>query len=108
MGERKEPIITLTVNGEELPITRDNLTVYRHLGANALYDHVFITTADEQKGVYIWRHNDSFEEISKVAEDNQSRIMLNIPEPSDHDREIYEVQALHDLNEATSVPEEWL
>lgn len=108
MGERSEPLLTVMVGGEALPITRDDIVIYRHLGANALYDHCFIAIDDQETPIIIWRHNDNYDEISRLAEDNQSQMIVNIAEPSDHDKEMYFLHVSRDLKEATTLPEDWL
>ena len=94
----------LNVAGERLELTRDNVTIYTHLGRYALFNHVFVTTPEDQ-GVYIWAHHPNFTELAELAEANQCVIHANLPQVSEFDENAYVAHAMSDVGD--TLPEDW-
>lgn len=108
MGEIDKPFAEISIGGENCPVTRDNLAVYRHIGKNAMYDHCYVRKPDGSGGGYIWNDHPGFEKYVELAQEHEARIFLNIPEPSDLDIKYYIKNALFDLENTTTLPPEWL
>lgn len=99
-----ESIGRINMDGEKHEMTRDNTSVYRHLGRGALFDHLFVMTS-EDSGAYIWSHHPQFEELIKRAAEQQCIMHLNLQEVSETDQESYIRHAMSDVGD--SFPEEW-
>lgn len=85
-------------NGEILEARQDNTRLYRHVGALALFDHVFVV-ADDDRGVYLWSHVEGYEQVAILAVENDCELHLNLQSVSKYDREAYERHALADLED---------
>lgn len=96
----------MNVNGEKVELTRENVSVFRHLGRYALYDHVFVQTG-ENEGVYVWAHNSSFEALCEAAAEALCVQHLNLPEVSEQDEKNYMRHALADMESIEGFPTEW-
>ena len=97
----------LNVNGEDLPLSRDNVTLYKHLGAHAVYDHLFITVG-EDKGLYVWNYHSQYQELAARAVKAEAVLHLNITEPSRCDVEALLDHTTADLHNTDTFPEQWL
>lgn len=104
MGERSEPFGEITIGEETIAVTRENLVLNRYLGANAVYDHCFITKPDGSGGI-LWAHHSLFEKYVALAEQHHAPISLNIPEPSDSRKEDYVRHTTEDLEASNTVAE---
>lgn len=101
-------------NGEQYEARRSNTSVYRHLGAHAMYDHVFIevTTPQGQRGgVFIWRDHGAFDLLNQLADVHKSVIHMNLPKVNDKDKQIYDEHAVSlaatELEGFDEVPDDW-
>lgn len=101
-----EAFFEIPIGEEVLELSRENTSVFRHLGAAALFDHVFVTT-DENSGGYIWRTHSQYDEISELAEEHLCVTHSNIYPPSDTDVENYLAHHTQDLDEIDEMPEAW-
>jgi hypothetical protein len=108
MSEQNKSFAEVVIDGETVPVTRDNLTLYRYLGVNAVYDHCYIDTPEDQPGGYIWAHYGHFEKFAKLAEEHRSRMYLNLTQPSDIETKSYLHDALNDLDQADAIAEGWI
>jgi hypothetical protein len=108
MSETNEPFAEVVIAGETVPVTRDNLTLYRYLGANAVYDHCYVDRPDNKPGGYIWVHYDHFERFAKLAEEHQSELYLNITTTSEFDATNYFTDSTKDLRQTETIPEDWI
>ena len=79
-----EPFATLNVGEEKYEVTRENATLYRHLGAAAMIDHLFVSLG-ENSGIYVWQNNPAYDEVAAAAVANECMLILNIQEPSEMD-----------------------
>lgn len=104
MGEKNEPFSEITIGEETVAVTRDNLELRRHLGANAVFDHCFIKKPDGSGGI-IWVHDGLFERYAGLAEQHQAPIFLNIPEPTEARIEDYIRHTTEDLAAGNTVAE---
>lgn len=104
--EGSEAFATLNVEGKQYEVTRENATLYRHLGSTAL-DHLFVSIG-ENAGIYVWENNPNYEAISTAAVENECMLVLNIKEPADMDIKAYVKHNKKDLEDTVTVPEEWL
>lgn len=105
-----EPGIFLNIDGDSsFEATRDNSSLFRHIGAAALYDHIFIVTdEDSSYGTYVFRSCDSFEMMSDYMIENGYPIHLNIREPAQCDVDAFERMILQACErDGDFVPEDW-
>ena len=102
-----EPFFEIPMGEGSYELSRENTSLFRHLGAAAIYDHVFLTTGDN-KGGYIWRTHSQYEEISELAEENLCVTHSNIWPPADIDVKNYIAHHSTDLEGFDGVPEEWV
>lgn len=86
-------------------LTRENTTLFMHLGHLSVYDHLFIEV-DENNVAYYWRHLPQFDEMVQAAVEHDVMAHLNIPAVNSNDERVYMKQAMKDLGDY--VPEEWL
>lgn len=101
-----EAFFAIPYNGELLELSRENTSLFRHLGAAALYDHLFITQGES--GGYIWRTHAQFEEIVELAEDAEVVTHSNIFPPAEIDVNNYIAHHAQDLDYIDGVPDEWV
>ena len=105
MSEANLPFGEITVDNESVPLTRDNFSLYRHLGINAVYDHCYIKRP--QGGAYIWAYHPAFEKYAELAQVHEAYMVLNKPEPSDSDREFFVEHITEDLEYADDFAKRW-
>jgi hypothetical protein len=89
-------------DGEKLPITDRNIILYRHLGAAAVYDHLFVTV-DGERGLFIWAQqppdNPNYLALAPLAVKNEAELHINIHEPAQGDIDTFNRHALEDLDQ---------
>ena len=102
-----EAFFEITVGDTDIEMSRDNTTIYRHLGSAALFDHMFVSIG-EGAGAYMWAHHSQFDEVVQLAEQAKCRTVSNIDEPAECDVNAYVRHQVTDLEASESVPEEWV
>ena len=97
-----------TTAGESIELTALNVAVYRHMGALALFDHVFITTG-ESSGIYVWCHEEGHKDMEDAALGANPPVPIHdrLQRVSKFDEENYVTEAIEDLASTDSYPEEW-
>lgn len=101
-----EGFFRIPVGDSEVELSRDNTSIYRHLGAAAVFDHLFISI--DNKGAYIWNTHSQYEEIGALAVQNLCTTHLNLQEPAEVDIKNYLAHHTEDIaDEELGVPEEW-
>lgn len=91
MNERDEPFEKLKFGKETVELTPNNTSLYRHLGAAALCDHVFVhwpipeTEPPLERHGYVWADHPKFARLVELAILNSIPQHLNLPEVSDFD-----------------------
>src|SRR5690242_19433154 len=83
-----EVFFEIEVGDDTVEMSRDNTTVYRHLGHAAIFDHLFVSMG-EGAGAYMWSHHSQYPEVSQLAEQAQCRTISNIDEPAECDVNAY-------------------
>lgn len=102
-----EAFFEIPIGDTSYELTRHNTSLYRHLGAAAVYDHLFLNFG-ESKSAYLWATHSQFEEIAELAVENQCAMHTNIQTPADIDVRQYIAHHTDDLSDFKSVPEEWI
>lgn len=105
---------SINVNGEDVELSRENTTIYRHLGAVASqFDHVFVTVTPEL-GTYFWRYapmsgeeTQVFQDLVEASDGYNVPSHENIPDVSELDRETYIRHAMADVAISDFFPGEW-
>lgn len=106
MSEKRERVFGEVPVGDEIVELRgENVTLYRHLGNYAVFDHMFVRIG-EDSGAYLWRTHTQFHEFATLAVDHDALLVLNIPEVSPADEKAYMGHNLSDLED--TIPEGWL
>lgn len=98
----------LPVNEGEVEMTRENTSLYTHLGQLAVYDHLFTTfpVDGEIGGAYLWSHHPQFKELAKLALEHGCIGHINLQEVNPTDQDSYVRHATVDLGD--TIPEAWL
>lgn len=106
-----ESFANINFNGETIQATRANTVIYQHLGASALYDHVFITHPSHQFGAYVWANqppdNPNYEALLERAVAGQAEMHLNIQTVSPKDVQAFEKAVERAIEDFDGVPEDW-
>lgn len=113
MSEREEQSGEFTVsfpNGEFLA-TRDNTSLFTHMGRLALYDHVFFQRG-EDSGTYLFNVAEPYTTIMTHMLENNFPAHINLQEVAECDRVAFDKmihkEAAHDFEEVDGVPDDWL
>lgn len=74
-GSEERPFITIGINGERIPMTWENGTLYTHAEPDTQIDHIFITQGHNEEGkpvgYFLWHDSlDNWAEIASVMVDN--------------------------------------
>lgn len=105
----QEPHFTLSVNkGEEsheFIATRDNSSLYRHIGQLALYDHAYFDL-EEGQCVRIWRHDASYGQVEKYMISQGFPLHANLRAVNKYDIEAYDEMIARQTSMDT-VPDDW-
>lgn len=96
--------MNLDDEGNSIELRQDNLSLYTHIGRYALYDHVYLRV-DDTSGYYFWNTAPQYEVLKKAVEDNDCFQVLNMPEATENDQEMYIRHNTVDLDDC--YPEEW-
>jgi len=105
MSER-EVLATVNAGGERFEATKENLSVFRHIGKYALYNHCFLEINGNQ-GIYIWAEMEGHDDLASVAVENECALHLNIQEVADVDRKAFEKQAIKAFSIPDSLPDDF-
>lgn len=109
MSEHLHEFATITADGEQFPATRENTTVFMHLGAASLYDHVYVLHPSGETAGYIFAQqppeNPVFKDLAALAIENLCCTHLNIPEASEMDIKAFIKEATRNIEDC--VPEGW-
>lgn len=107
MSEQIEGFGVINTNGERHEMTRDNTSLFNHLGRLALYDHLFVIFPDET-GVYIWSTNPSYEQLAALAVEHECIMHLNLQAVAEIDERNYLKHHTGDLKEFDTIPDDWV
>lgn len=119
MSERLEhqeglPKMNLNVdNGETLAATPENTILFTHLGRLAMYDHVFVTTTQEQetsRGIYVFAEfmRQTFTGMQEFMLENGYPAFVNKREVPDCDLDAFEqILEKHSAEMPDTFPEDW-
>lgn len=106
--ENEPSFIAQFEGGQEIEATRDNTTLFTHIGRLALYDHVFIVLDEEEnRGSYIFQINPAFEGIADFMIANEYPMHLNLREVADCDLEAYDGMIKGMVGDIDTLPPEW-
>lgn len=96
-------------DGREVLSTRDNTSIFRFMGALALYDHIFVVTDPEKnQGTYIFRSHPSYEQMADYMMDNDFVAHINLRSVAECDVEAFDKMVARDVAEVEEgVPEGW-
>jgi hypothetical protein len=99
--------------GETIKATAENVRLYTHIGALAVYDHLWVTTSEDgAKGAYIFAQippdNPSYTELAPVAVQYGIELHINQRRVADADKEAFERHASNDLDGFDVIPSDWV
>lgn len=110
MSAEEEPALNIKLDGQEFEINRRNTMLYTFIGELAIYDHIFITTCEEegrQTGTYIFKPNKGYMDLATFMMEKAFPAQLNMPRVADCDVQAFENHYLRDVRGLESFPEEW-
>ena len=94
-------------DGEHIDATRQNTSLYSHIGKGALYDHVWVKR-DDNTGAFIWAqqppNNPAYEALAPVAIKNGVEMHINIRKVAESDLKAFGRAAMCDLEQTP----EWM
>lgn len=112
MSERElnEPHFKLSVNSrdgesKEFIATRDNSSLFRHMGALAIYDHGYFDLGENQC-TRIWRHDASYPQVEKYMITQGFPIHANLRKVDKYDVEAYD-EMIARQTQMDTIPEDW-
>lgn len=106
-----EPSFPVTFpGGVEFEATRDNTTIFRHIGRFALYDHIFFVRDEPRgQGTYLFNVHPNYNEVADYMMENEYPAHINLRQAADCD-----IEAFHAMihKEATrdfegGIPDDW-
>lgn len=108
-----EPSIVINLGDEDFEITPHNATLFTFLGRNAMYNHVFVATAEQSEegiigGAYIFSHIEGFNNLAKMMRKMRFPAVINQPEVAQCDMEAFDLNIHHMAGDVEQgVPEGW-
>ena len=110
MSELK-PFADIDFGGEVVKATRENTLLYQHIGAAAIYDHIFVIHPTNKSGGYIWANqppkNPMFEAMEPLVVKHDCELHVNIQTPAPNDIEAFNRAVSAAIEEFDGVPEGW-
>ena len=105
-----DPELRIGTDDGELTATRDNASLFMHLGEDALYDHVFIVDDEKEAGFYIFRYNAAFPAIAKHMRKNHYPLHMNIRGAAECDKKAYDKAVDRMTREVDNwtIPDDWV
>lgn len=107
-----EKSIVINLGDEDFEITPRNATLFTFLGQNALYNHVFIQTGQEEEGriagTYLFSDIDGFPKLRKLMRQLHFPAVLDMPDVAECDMEAFDLHVHHMTEDLElGVPEGW-
>ena len=106
-----ESFADINFSGEVVKATRLNTILYQHLGASALYDHIFIKNETRKTGGYIWENqppnNPYYETLIAAAVEAECEAHVNIQKVAPGDVKAFEEAVEASIEQFDGVPEDW-
>ena len=103
--------LDLTLSGEAFHMHRGNTSLFRFAGELAIYDHIFFVNEElgdgRVAGTYLFRANPAYIKLREFMEEHQYPAHINLQEAANCDVDAWNSHYLNDLNDTSSVPEEW-
>ena len=91
-----------------------NTTVNQHLGAKAIFDHIFvdISDIDSNKGLYIWSDAPLYNDLLSISQQLGAETRPNLQEVHPVIMKVYEnrtgePRVIKDLDTMHELPEKW-
>lgn len=85
----EEPIMELTINDERIELTRDNTSLFTHIGAAAMFDHVYVVISyDPPRSTYIPSTAGAYPQIVRYMRENHYPRHEDLTDASDADKEV--------------------
>ena len=102
----EEPFVTLSIGSGEFVATRENTRLYTHLGALALYDHVFCSSED--RGFYIFSFVEGYPILKQYMLENNYPMYLNQTEVAQVDVDAYDRSIQRSMGDIDHIPDDWV
>lgn len=113
MAEReptKEPHFNLNINTAEglrgFEATRDNASLYRHIGMLAIYDHAYFDLSNNEC-TRIWRHDADYTKVEGYMVQEKFPIHDNLREVNKHDADAYDKMIQRQAADLDQIPDDW-
>lgn len=113
MSEReptKEPSFNLNINTSEglrgFEATRDNASLYRHIGSLAIYDHAYFDL-NEGQCTRIWQHDESYPQVEGYMLQQKFPVHDNLRTVNTHDADAYDKMIERNAADLDQIPEDW-
>lgn len=118
MSERepeKKPQINLSIGSQEFELRRDNSELYSYLGSLAVWNHVFVTSVEEDEvktGTFIPREligHEPFDKMASAMIQHAYPVRLNQRQVVESDAEIItKILAGNDVDKLDEERPDWL
>lgn len=106
----EEPTLELNINGEEILANRWNSAVFSFAGELAIFDHVFIATAETETGYtgkYIFSGHPQYEDVADFMEKARFPAHYFITEVPECDVSAFEQYHYKDVRNSDIFPKAW-
>ena len=98
-----EVFARITFENGEIQATSENTSLYTHVGAEALKNHVWIVHEDGEHGARIWEHeppnNPFYADLAPLVVQSGAELHVNIRKASQSDTEAFERAITRDADE---------
>lgn len=106
-----ESFADINFSGEVVKATRLNTIIYQHLGASALYDHIFIKNETRKPGGYVWANqppnNPYYTGLVAAAVDAKCEAHVNIQSVAPGDVKAFEESVESAIEKFETIPDDW-
>lgn len=113
MSEReptREPHFNLNINGPEgargFEANRDNASLYRHFGALAIYNHVYVDLGDNLC-TRIWKHDVDYPKLEPFMIAQNFVHHDNLRVVNEHDVDAYNKMIERQAQDLDTIPDDW-
>ena len=98
--------ITRAEGRVEFEATRDNASLYRHMGGLAIYNHAYFDLGNNEC-TRIWVHDESYPQVEGYMLQNKFVHHDNLREVNVNDADAYDKMIERQASDLESIPDDW-